>query len=86
MHINNIYEFNKLYLGIHTHTHMHTTINESGATKLNTIGERYMGRFRKRREGKMQLKYSLICRGLGNTEVDAHSQLVDGSQGSQGRS
>ena len=26
------------------------------------------------------------CRGLANTEVDAHSQLLDGSQGSQWRS
>jgi hypothetical protein len=27
-----------------------------------------------------------LCRGLANTEVDAHSQLLDGSQGSQWRS
>jgi hypothetical protein len=27
-----------------------------------------------------------LCRGLANTEVDAHSQLMDGSQGSQWRS
>jgi hypothetical protein len=26
------------------------------------------------------------CRGLANTEVDAHSQLLDGSQGPQWRS
>ena len=28
----------------------------------------------------------VVCRGLANTEVDAHSQLMDGSQGSQWRS
>jgi hypothetical protein len=31
-----------------------------------------------------QIELSLVrlCRGLANTEVDAHSQLLDGSQGS----
>jgi hypothetical protein len=27
-----------------------------------------------------------LCQGLANTEVDAHSQLLDGSQGPQWRS
>jgi hypothetical protein len=26
-----------------------------------------------------------LCWGLANTEVDAHSQLLDGSQGTQAR-
>jgi hypothetical protein len=35
-----------------------------------------------------QIELSLVrlCRGLANTEVDAHSQLLDGSQGPQWRS
>jgi hypothetical protein len=31
-------------------------------------------------------KLIMGCRGLASTEVDAHSQLMDGSQGSQWRS
>jgi hypothetical protein len=37
---------------------------------------------------KILLKETLVrvCRGLANTEVDAHSQLLEGSQGPQWRS
>jgi hypothetical protein len=31
-------------------------------------------------------KRKRLCRGLANTEVDAHNQLMDESQGSQWRS
>jgi hypothetical protein len=29
------------------------------------------------------IKNMRLCKGLANTEVDAHSQLLDGSQGPQ---
>jgi hypothetical protein len=37
---------------------------------------------------RTQIELSLVrlCWGLANTEVDAHSQLMDGSQGPQWRS
>jgi hypothetical protein len=35
---------------------------------------------------KVKLSLVRLGRGLANTEVDAHSQLMDGSQGSQWRS
>jgi hypothetical protein len=37
---------------------------------------------------RTQIELSLVrlCWGLANTEVDAHSQLLDGSQGPQWRS
>jgi hypothetical protein len=34
----------------------------------------------------IELSLVRLCQGLANTEVDAHSQLVDGSQGPQWRS
>ena len=32
---------------------------------------------------RYELSLVRLCRGLANTEVDAHSQLLDGSQGPQ---
>ena len=38
------------------------------------------------RRTQIQMSLVRLCRGLANTEVDAHSQLLDGSQGPQWRS